>query len=75
MLLSAFSVRYILQENFPNYPKGKYVHDILEDLLGDGIFNTDGALWEKQRKIASHLFKQNSLRYMTTVFAEHGKKV
>ncbi|KAL8263486.1 hypothetical protein R6Q59_021616 [Mikania micrantha] len=35
-------VEYILKTNFQNYIKGTYNHEILEDLMGDGIFTVDG---------------------------------
>jgi hypothetical protein len=42
-------VEYILKTNFPNYIKGNDFHNIFVDLLGEGIFNSDGAQWKKQR--------------------------
>lgn len=56
------NVEYMLKTNFTNYPKGKPFTDILGDLLGSGIFNTDGELWRTQRKLASHEFTTKSLR-------------
>ncbi|XP_020571395.1 cytochrome P450 94B1-like [Phalaenopsis equestris] len=56
------NVEHILSTNFPNYPKGKAFTDILGDLLGSGIFNSDGHLWLSQRKLASHAFTLRSLR-------------
>ncbi|KAJ6837285.1 putative cytochrome P450 94B3 [Iris pallida] len=56
------NVEHILKTNFPNYPKGKPFTDILGDLLGRGIFNSDGDLWLAQRKLASHEFTARSLR-------------
>lgn len=56
------NVEYILKTNFNNYPKGKPFTEILGDLLGLGIFNVDGELWNTQRKLASHEFSAKSLR-------------
>lgn len=56
------NVEYILKTNFPNFPKGKPLAEILGDLLGHGIFNVDGELWATQRKLASHEFTTKSLR-------------
>ncbi|KAL6651238.1 hypothetical protein ACP70R_010163 [Stipagrostis hirtigluma subsp. patula] len=65
------NVEYILKTNFANYGKGVMTHDVLEDLLGDGIFNVDGALWRHQRKVASHEFSTRVLRdYSTAVFRD-----
>ncbi|GAB2223669.1 hypothetical protein Drorol1_Dr00004407 [Drosera rotundifolia] len=56
------NVEYILKTNFSNFPKGKPFTDILGDLLGHGIFNVDGDMWARQRKLASHEFSTKSLR-------------
>eukprot|EP00249_Psilotum_nudum_P000528 c12373_g1_i1 orf=3-1001(-) len=47
------NIEYILRENFENFPKGGMLHTILEDLLGEGIFNVDHSKWRMQRKAAS----------------------
>ncbi|KAK3143931.1 hypothetical protein QOZ80_4AG0306760 [Eleusine coracana subsp. coracana] len=65
------NVEYILKTNFANYGKGVMTHDVLEDLLGDGIFNVDGAKWRHQRKAASLEFSTRILReYSTAVFRD-----
>jgi cytochrome P450 len=65
------NVEYILRTNFANYGKGTMTHDVLEDLLGDGIFNVDGAKWRHQRKVASFEFSTRVLReYSTGVFRD-----
>ncbi|XP_031265116.1 cytochrome P450 94A2-like [Pistacia vera] len=56
------NVEYILKTNFENYQKGDVFIAPLEDLLGRGIFNSDGELWKVQRKTASHQFNTKSLR-------------
>ncbi|KAL2505385.1 Cytochrome [Abeliophyllum distichum] len=56
------NVEYILKTNFYNFPKGKPFQEILEDFLGNGIFNVDGDLWYNQMKLASQEFSTRSLR-------------
>ncbi|KAJ7960570.1 putative Cytochrome P450 [Quillaja saponaria] len=56
------NVQHLLYTNFPNYIKGSRFHNVLCELLGDGIFNVDGHLWTVQRKIASHEFNTKSLK-------------
>ncbi|CAI9777262.1 unnamed protein product [Fraxinus pennsylvanica] len=56
------NVEYILKKNFHNFPKGKPFQEILDDFLGNGIFNVDGDLWYNQRKLASQEFSAKSLR-------------
>jgi cytochrome P450 len=43
------NVHHILTQNFQNYPKGDEFSEIFE-VLGDGIFNTDGDSWRYQRE-------------------------
>ncbi|XP_010557399.1 PREDICTED: cytochrome P450 94C1-like [Tarenaya hassleriana] len=47
------NVEHVLKTRFDNYPKGKQFSDILGDLLGRGIFNSDGDTWRFQRKLSS----------------------
>lgn len=70
------NVEYILKSNFANYPKGGTFHDNMEELLGDGIFNTDGETWRQQRKTASYEFASKVLRdFSTIVFRDHAQKL
>lgn len=47
---------------------------VFEELLGRGIFATDGATWRTQRKTAAHAFNPSILRSeMTPVFVKHAK--
>ncbi|KAJ3322245.1 Protein kinase alk2 [Boothiomyces sp. JEL0866] len=66
------SVEYITNTNFENYIKGTFTKWRLTDVLGNGIFNTDGHDWFVQRKLTSKImtnrnFKQN----IETVFSEN----
>lgn len=57
------NLEHFLHLNFPNYIKGSRFNSVLNELLGDGIFNVDGHLWTLQRKIASHEFNTRSLKH------------
>jgi len=70
------NVEHILKTNFENYPKGNFFKNNLHDLLGDGIFNSDGETWRSQRKITSNLFNvKNFKEGMLHVFVDHSEKV
>ncbi|KAJ3691779.1 hypothetical protein LUZ61_020943 [Rhynchospora tenuis] len=43
------NVHHIFTQNFQNYPKGEEFAEIFE-VLGHGVFNTDGQLWRFQRE-------------------------
>ncbi|OVA10694.1 Cytochrome P450 [Macleaya cordata] len=60
------NIEYILKTNFPNYPKGKLLRTQMHDLLGDGIFNSDGETWRYQRRIASIEIHSAEFRNLTT---------
>ncbi|KAI3959346.1 hypothetical protein MKW98_018936 [Papaver atlanticum] len=65
-------VEHILKTNFSNYPKGEAFHTCMEELLGVGIFNSDGDMWRQHRKISSFEFASNNLRnFSTTVFRDY----
>ncbi|KAI3959353.1 hypothetical protein MKW98_018943 [Papaver atlanticum] len=66
------NVEHVLKTNFNNYPKGEAFHELMEGFLGDGIFNSDGEMWRRQRKIASLEFASRNLRnFSTTVFRDY----
>eukprot|EP00928_Gymnodinium_smaydae_P075961 TRINITY_DN5898_c0_g1_i1.p1 TRINITY_DN5898_c0_g1~~TRINITY_DN5898_c0_g1_i1.p1 ORF type:complete len:609 (+),score=58.86 TRINITY_DN5898_c0_g1_i1:53-1879(+) len=56
------NVRHILKTRFDNYPKGPLFVNTLHDLLGGGIFNSDGSDWHTQRKVSSHMFTAKLFR-------------
>ncbi|XP_075500947.1 cytochrome P450 86B1-like [Primulina tabacum] len=60
------NVEYLLKTNFTNFPKGGYFRNTVRDLLGDGIFNADDVVWQRQRKTASLEFHSAKFRRMTT---------
>ncbi|PWA45820.1 cytochrome P450 [Artemisia annua] len=53
-------VQHVLCTNFRNYPKGDKFYKIFE-LFGDGIFSSDGELWEVHRKVLTSLL--NHMEY------------
>ncbi|KAB1209040.1 Cytochrome P450 86A4 [Morella rubra] len=56
------NVEHILKARFDNYPKGPNWQAAFHDLLGDGIFNSDGDTWLFQRKTAALEFTTRTLR-------------
>ncbi|KAI3471079.1 hypothetical protein Pfo_027742 [Paulownia fortunei] len=69
-------IEYFLKTNFANYGKGSFHHDILEGLLGDGIFTVDGERWRHQRKMSSYEFSTRNLReFSSGVFKTNAAKL
>ncbi|GLT90875.1 hypothetical protein SLE2022_087910 [Rubroshorea leprosula] len=56
------NLEHILKVRFDNYPKGPNWQAVFHDLLGDGIFNSDGDTWLFQRKTAALEFTTRTLR-------------
>ena len=56
------NLKHILKTRFENYPKGPNWQAVFHDLLGDGIFNSDGDTWLFQRKTAALEFTTRTLR-------------
>ncbi|GLJ48916.1 hypothetical protein SUGI_1031820 [Cryptomeria japonica] len=56
------NVEHVLKTNFENYRKGERFSLILHDFLGRGIFNANGEVWKRQRKVASYEFNTKSLK-------------
>ncbi|XP_057533573.1 cytochrome P450 86A8 [Amaranthus tricolor] len=56
------NLEHILKTRFDNYPKGPTWQAVFHDLLGYGIFNSDGDTWLFQRKTAALEFTTRTLR-------------
>lgn len=74
VILMMFELEYI---NGLNYVlKGEVYQSYMQVLLGDGIFNSDGEHWRKQRKTASLEFASKNLRdFSTKVFRDYSLKL
>ncbi|XP_077215350.1 cytochrome P450 86A1-like [Tasmannia lanceolata] len=56
------NIEHVLRSRFDNYPKGPNWQAAFHDLLGQGIFNSDGDTWLIQRKTAALEFTTRTLR-------------
>ncbi|KAL8140971.1 hypothetical protein V2J09_006992 [Rumex salicifolius] len=56
------NIEHVLRTRFDNYPKGPTWQVAFHDLLGEGIFNSDGDTWLIQRKTAALEFTTRTLR-------------
>ncbi|KAF9112787.1 hypothetical protein BGX27_002788 [Mortierella sp. AM989] len=69
-------VEHILKTSFWNYEKGDKLKSKMFDLLGKGIFASDGHEWKSQRKLASHVFSVKAFKeYTSDVFVIEGQLV
>ena len=58
----ALRVRLVLQERPGDFPKSARLREGLAPLLGRSVFVTNGALWERQRRIIDPAFEGGRLR-------------
>ncbi|KAJ3078733.1 Protein kinase alk2 [Quaeritorhiza haematococci] len=71
MICDPANLEYVLKTNFSNYEKGPFFYSRMNDLLGVGIFNTDGESWRIQRKTAANIFNVKNFReFVGVVFYE-----
>lgn len=56
------TVREVMVTQTANYPKHAFLVDILEPLVGNSLFNTNGELWAQQRRMVDPSFAQAGLR-------------
>ncbi|KAI7728203.1 hypothetical protein M8C21_012895 [Ambrosia artemisiifolia] len=56
------NLEHILGSNFPNYVKSSRYTSVMQELLGSGIYNSDGILWASHRKITGPEFAVVSLK-------------
>jgi cytochrome P450 len=67
---------YSKHVQFHKYSKGKFNHDAIFDLFGDGIFAVDDDKWRHQRKLASVEFSTRVLRdFSCNVFRRNAVKL
>ncbi|KAL0076498.1 cytochrome P450 [Phycomyces blakesleeanus] len=69
------NIEHILKNNFENYVKGPAFDEATQDLLGHGIFNSNGERWKYQRKTASHIFNVKNFKDQFTDVFLNGFKI
>jgi cytochrome P450 len=52
VVVTPAAVKHILKDNFEKYEKTELLREPVKELLGSGIFTSDGPEWKFHRKIA-----------------------
>lgn len=55
-------VRRVMQDESEHFPKSPLLGNALRPLLGDSIFTTNGAQWQRQRRMMNPAFEQARLQ-------------
>ena len=56
------TVRHVMTECPFRFPKHRYIEDILRPLIGISLFNANGEVWQRQRRLVDQAFVQAALR-------------
>jgi cytochrome P450 len=54
-------IKYVLQDNNRNYNRQTLGHNRIRTVLGNGLVNSDGAFWLRQRRIAQPAFHRQKI--------------
>lgn len=54
-------VKRVMVDNVKDFPKSDLLHELLNPLLGDSIFTTNGQVWEKQRELLKPSFEMTRI--------------
>jgi cytochrome P450 len=63
-------IQQVLQSNFSNYRKGRG-YNILKLSLGEGLLTSEGALWQRQRKMTQPSFQGQQVASFIGTMAEN----
>jgi cytochrome P450 len=63
-------IQQVLQSNFANYRKGRDYH-ILRLSLGNGLLNSEGARWQRQRKMTQPAFQSQQVASFMRIMSGH----
>jgi len=63
-------IQHVLQSNFANYRKGRG-YNILKLSLGEGLLTSEGALWQRQRKMTQPAFQGQQVASFVGAMADN----
>lgn len=63
-------IQQVLQTNFSNYGRGRD-YKILKSSLGEGLLTSDGAWWQRQRKMTQPAFHSQKVASFALIMEEH----
>ncbi|KAF7351018.1 hypothetical protein MSAN_01664100 [Mycena sanguinolenta] len=63
-------IQIILATDFKNYVKGKHFCSMMESVLGNGVFNSDGDMWSFHRSMTRPFFARDRFEHFE-IFHRH----
>lgn len=67
-------IKSMLATDFENFGKGQHLKAILDTMLGNGVFNSDGEVWKFHRSITRPFFARDRVTDFD-IFERHNKVV
>src|SRR5205807_927493 len=67
-------IQQLLQTNVANYRKGRD-YQILKSSLGEGLLISEGALWQRQRKMTQPSFQSHQVGSFVRIMDEHTERL
>ncbi len=64
------AVRKVLVEESGNYPKHRFMQDLLRPLVGDSVFTSNGETWRSQRRLMEPAFDQARIDHVFPLMAD-----
>jgi cytochrome P450 len=68
VLATPAHIRHVLQDNHANYRRTPF-HDRLKVFLGEGLATSEGALWQRQRRLLQPAFRAEPIRRFVAAMA------
>lgn len=64
------SIKYVLVDNFKNYPKNTPGYQKVTDILGKGVFTDVGEGWREGRRVIQPIFNPNKYDYFFNIIMD-----
>src|ERR1043165_4488165 len=61
VLADPAAVEHVLVKNYKNYRKAEFITEPMRLLLGNGLFNSEGDFWLRQRRLAQPAFLRGTV--------------
>ena len=74
LLVHPDSVKHVLQEDNPNYPKHPFNNGKLKAMVGEGLLTSEGSFWLRQRRLIQPAFNRQRLASLGTLMTEANER-
>ncbi|MFO1043251.1 MAG: cytochrome P450 [Planctomycetaceae bacterium] len=75
IVLDARIVRHVLIDHFLDYQKGRGMMGQFGEILGKGLFTSDGEQWERDRRMMAPRFQIRAMEQFESKFEQHTQRL